>query len=302
MVPSPCPHPVSWPLAGGRVDLLLTTPKMQAGGALPSSACTPTLTLPLTDCPQGSRSNSGPPLQGTPAQPPALPPLQGASSSSHLSGQPHRLAGPLMSAAGEIPGPGRRRGLSPAVRPGFPSVGSGHAGSPGPLAGVRTPVWPGEALLMRRLRVCRWTGSLLAAGRQPSPSSPSSLMHAPGLARAASPPDAPRLPRPSDPRFHSWPRCPASSLSSVLPQKFLSPPCPSLPPSIHVPGKPLPLPEPFPQPHGENLALPALGTLAHLPLAMFPLPVLPPPGSPPGLFQCQQEPPQPTPRSQSEPQ
>lgn len=39
-------------------------------------------------------------------------------------------------------------------------------------------------------RVCKWTGSLLAAGRQPSPSSPSSLMHAPGLARAASPPNA----------------------------------------------------------------------------------------------------------------
>lgn len=31
-MPSPCPHLVSRPLAGGRVDLLLTTPEMQAGG------------------------------------------------------------------------------------------------------------------------------------------------------------------------------------------------------------------------------------------------------------------------------
>lgn len=70
------------------MDLLLTTPKMQAGGALPSSACTPTLTLPLTDCPQGSRSNSGPPLQGTPRPTPGpssparriflLPPVRAA--------------------------------------------------------------------------------------------------------------------------------------------------------------------------------------------------------------------------------
>lgn len=220
-MPSPCPHLVSRPLAGGRVDLLLTIPEMQAGGPSllrvhphPDSAShTLSSRLPLKLRAASSRDPRPTPGPSSPRCIFLLPPVRAAPPplcplGSHFTGgqgllgqggvdlhspgtqlglrdcpklcvcvfahecvhactgvyacvrsrvgagpgiQVLSLAGPLTSAAGEIPGPGRRRGLSPAARPGFPSVGSGHAGSPGPLAGVRTPVWPGEALPMRRL-------------------------------------------------------------------------------------------------------------------------------------------------------